>query len=507
MAVCHRRGAEMTLLEELAEWASTLDLDDVPARVVAYAKSQVLSQLAAARATLSHPLGAAITQAFGSPIGAGPAQAAYALAALTVALEFDDTVFAGHVSHSTVNVPIAFAGALGLDGRQLLTAVIAATECAARVTAAATLGPFRSQTAAHTHLVGSVAGRLRAEGAPAARWVNAMGLALTLPPWPLFRPFLGSDGKVLTAAVPVRMGLDACDAAASGLAGASDVIEHPDGFLARFSDLPLPEAVTLGFGRRWHTETMSFHLYPAGTNIYSSVDCALALHEPLSGCHPDDITEVVVHASLFTMGATELTISYLDGPRSPVSALQYAAPYSVASALLTGNLAPADFAPPAVDDPRRWALAAKVRIEHDMALTARAAFGATPIGEALRLAGDRAVGWLERPGLRDPSLGLRDASRLLSALGPPSETFEHAEKTVGARMVIRLGDGREFVHESIIPTGCAGDDTRARHPELLRQKFLSTGGSEDVADAVADLEHAPPAEVAGLLGRALALPG
>jgi hypothetical protein len=111
---------------------------------------------------------------------------------------------------------------------------------------------------------------------------------------------------------------------------------------------------------------------------------------------------------------------------------------------------------------------------------------------------------LERPGLRDTSLGLRDASRLLRALGPPSETFEHAEKTVGARIVIGLSDGRRLVHESIIAPGCAGDDTRARHPELLRQKFLSTGGSPDVADAVADLEHAPVEEVAGLLSRALA---
>src|SRR5579863_4802844 len=99
----------MTLLDEMSAWAATLDLDAVPPRVVAYAKSQVLSQLAAARAGLGHPLGTAITRAFGPPVGAMPADAAYALAALTVALEFDDTMFAGHVSHSTVGVPLAYA--------------------------------------------------------------------------------------------------------------------------------------------------------------------------------------------------------------------------------------------------------------------------------------------------------------------------------------------------------------------------------------------------------------
>src|SRR4051794_6810845 len=41
-------GNRMTLIEELTAWASTLQLDAVPDRVVRYAKSQLLSQLAAA---------------------------------------------------------------------------------------------------------------------------------------------------------------------------------------------------------------------------------------------------------------------------------------------------------------------------------------------------------------------------------------------------------------------------------------------------------------------------
>ena len=40
----------MTLIENMSHWASGLDLDDVPDRVVRFAASQVLSQLAAARA-------------------------------------------------------------------------------------------------------------------------------------------------------------------------------------------------------------------------------------------------------------------------------------------------------------------------------------------------------------------------------------------------------------------------------------------------------------------------
>src|SRR5947209_4486687 len=197
------RPTAKTATSELAGWASTLELEHVPDRVVAYARSQLLSQLAAARAGLAHSLGHKLTRAFGPPLADDPKQTAYVLSALTMCLEYDETVYAGHVSHSCVNVPIAYARGLALDGRALLTAIIAATESAARIAAASTLGPFRGQTASHPHLAGAIAGRLRAEAAPAERWTNAFGIAFTLPPWSLLPGLLGSDAKVLTAATPV----------------------------------------------------------------------------------------------------------------------------------------------------------------------------------------------------------------------------------------------------------------------------------------------------------------
>jgi len=214
------------LLAELTDWASTLRLDAVPDRVAELATSQVLSQLAAARAGLRHPLGRAVVTAFGPPGQADPKQAAYSLAGLTSWLHVDDTAFAGHLSNSTVTVPVSYARAAGRDGAALLAAVVAANECAARITAAAALSVYRGQSAAHTHLVGAVAGRLHCERAPAHLWRSAIGLALGMPPATVAHGFLGSDAKVLSASTPVRAGLDACDAAAGGLTGAADILEH-----------------------------------------------------------------------------------------------------------------------------------------------------------------------------------------------------------------------------------------------------------------------------------------
>ena len=488
----------MTLTEELAAWGSALALDDVPERVVAFARSQVLSQLAAARATLDHPLGRKVVAAFGPPTQDDPRRAAAVLASLTMALDYDDTVYAGHVTHSTVNVPVAYAPALGLDGRALLAAVIASGECAARVTASATLGPHRGQTAAHAHLVGAVAARLRAERAPADRWVNAWGLALAAPPWSLHRAFLGSDAKIFTASVPVRTGLDACDAAAAGLVGAADILEHPEGFLARFAKEPLPEAAVAGLGERWHTETTSFKVYPGCAYLDPAIDCAVALHDRLPGLRAADVSEIVVHAGILTVAVDLRAAAHVRGPDSTVAALNFSVGYSVAVPLLTGALTHRDFQPPALDDPERWELAGKVRVEHDEEITRRSLLATAPLGEALRQAGpERAGAWLA-------SQGGDAAAALVADLLPPAATFEDAEKAIGSRVEVRLADGRVIEESVDIPIGGAGPATRGDHERLMREKFLACGGSETVADALAHLDALPPADLTKTLAAALA---
>lgn len=488
-----------TPFERLAGWGSALELDDVPERVAAYAKSQVLSQLAAARATLAHELGEKLVRAFGEPLQEDPARSAYVIAALTTALDFDDTVYAGHVSHSTVNVPLAYARALGLDGRTALTAVLAANECAARVTASATLGAFRGQTAAHAHLAGGVAARLRAEGAAAPTWVNALGIAFAAPPHTLMRAFLGSEAKVLTASTPIRIALDSCDAAAGGLTGAPDLLEHPDGFLAKFSSVPLPDAATAGLGERWHTETVSLKLYPGSAYVSACVDCAVELHGRLDGAAADDVAEVVVHGSVFTLGMHYRSEPYLEGPGSSAVAINFSVPYNVATALLTGGLAPADMSPPGVEERERWELARRVQIEHDDELTRRAVLATAPLGEALRAAGPRVEEWLSAAG------GNEQAAAIVNELGAPSPSFEEAEKAIGARVTVRMASGDELTAERDIALGAAGPDTRARHAELMREKFLATGGPQGAADAFAALERLSAAELGDALREALAV--
>jgi 2-methylcitrate dehydratase PrpD len=472
----------MTLTQQLAQWAAQLQLDDIPARVRALAKSQLLSQLAAARSTLDHDLGAKLVRAYGPPLQDDCKQSAFVLAALTLALDYDDTVYAGHVSHAAVNVPLAYRRALGLDGAALLTAAVAAAECAARVTAAATLGPFRGQTAAHSHLSGAVIARLRAQRAPAEQIVHALGIALAMPPWPLQRAFLGSEAKALTAAVPVRIGLDACDAAAAGLVGAEDILEHPDGFLAKFAAAPLPAAAVRDLGRRWHTETVSLKIHPASAYLDSCIDCAVALHEQLSEIHPAAVAEILVEASIFTVQTDKQSQPYLCGRQSLATTLGFCVAYNVATALLTGALTPRELARERIEDPERWELAAKVRVVEDRVLTARAVRATAPVGEALRESGEQALDWAR-------AAGGAQATELLADLGAPAASFADATKELGARVVVRFSDGSETAVARSAAIGAAGDPSRAGHFELMRAKFLASGGSAETVEAVAHLEE------------------
>lgn len=489
-------GENETLTEQLSAWASALTLEEVPERVRAIARSLVLSQLAAARATLAHDLGPKVLNAFGSPLQPEPKQAACTLAALTIALDFDDTVFAGHVSHSCVNVPLAYARHARRGGAAMLIATLAAIECAARVTAATILGPHRGQTAAQSHLVGAVAGRLHSEQAGPAVWVDALGLALSAPPQPTWRGFIASDAKLLVAMTPLRAGLDACDAARAGLHGAADILEHPEGFLAAAADLPLPELCVAALGERWHTETAAFKVHPGSAYIASAVDCAIELRGTLGPIDPDEVEAVIVKTSIFTTELEARASAYLDGPATSPITLGFSAAYGVATALLTGDLAPAEFSGERIRDEGRWRLIEKVDLQHDPALSLRALTSTAPIGEALRYVPEQAMPWLEAQA--------RTAAGPLSlGLGEPGATFEGADKALGARVTVRFADGREATAGRDTARGATGSETRAEHFELMREKFLATGGDTDVVDGVSQLESLNGGELQELLSLAL----
>ncbi len=473
-----------SLTSMLAEWASRLQYEQLPELICSYATAQVLSQLAVIRTASRHPLGRMLIRGFGPLTAEDPAGSAYLLAALSSCLYQEDSMYTGHVAHSTVNVPLAYRSSYRLDGRRLLAAVAAAGECAARIAAAATLGPMRGQGASYVQLVGAVAARCHCAQAEAQCWVNAWGLALGAPPWPLRRAVLGSDAKVLSAAIPLRTGLDACRAAEAGLAGAADILEHEHGFLAKFAAVPTPETVTLGLGRRWHTETLSIKLHPAGAYLDAAIDCAAELHASMSRTDIEGIREITVDTTQLAIRMDHETARYLDRARSSIMALNLSVGYNVATALITGDVTAADLAEPATNDPARWALADRVRLRHDPELSRRFLAGTAPLGEALRHAGRPARDWLGAFHSADLVAELADEPN-------PSETFESATKAAGATVRVLLANGRRLAATRYAAAGSAGPALRSSHRAMAAEKLAATGlpdGLVATLDQLADLD-------------------
>ncbi|MFD3413009.1 MmgE/PrpD family protein [Streptomyces cyaneofuscatus] len=483
----------------LARWTAGLRYEDIPARVVPIVTSQVISHLAAVRATAAHPVGRTLLTAYGTLDADGdPARTAHLMAALSSSLYLEDTLYAGHVSHAAVGVPVAHQRRQALSGPALITAVTAANESAARVTAAGTLGPFRGQWAGHTHLVAACAAHLHGVGADAEKLLNAWGLALAAPPRALRPAVLASDAKVLSAAAPVRTAIDACAAALAGLTGRDDVIEHPEGLLAVFAGAAVPELVAYGLGERWHTETLSFKLLPVGVHLDALVECAAELHRRLRPAGPLGIASVDVAVPRMTMVMSGHADGYVRGAATSLPALNLSAGYNVATALLTGGLTVADLAPPGLAEEGRWQLAERVRLYADEELSRRGVMSTAPVGETLRHAGRRALEWeTELPGI--------PMETLLEELGPPAASFEDSTKMLGCRMTVRMRDGREETCELAAGTGAVGSASWQDHPALVREKLLRTGVDEAAADALARLEELTAGELSEVLHEVLRL--
>lgn len=500
----------------LAAWARELRYADIPTTTVEFARSQLVSNLAAIRATRQHPLGDKFIKAFGPPIQDDPKHAAYVMAGMSMALDFDEVAYSGHVSASCVNTAVAYALKLGLSGRSLLTAIVAANECTARFQAATILGSFfQGQSGTHLHLVGAASARLHAESAPLEQWTAALGLALALLPSAHHDALLQSDAKAFLAATPVRSALDACDAAAQGFAGWSGILDGPGGVLAQLSSIPTFETITEGLGQRWHTNTLSFKRFPASAYLQAAIECAQQLHQRIGPIDPGRVASIVVDASVLTSMLAKKVAPFLAGGSTMTSAATFSIGYTVATMLLTGQLGPTDFAAPALCDPSRWWLADKVRVVHDPGLTKAMVVATAPLGQAIRQAGRRALEWPElltwrggavsklaaRPG--GHALVRRLASRRLHAqiaeLGSADETFDRATMSIGAAVAVNFIDGSTINERCTAATGMAGEKTRHTHADIVRAKFLSTGASPAVAEALESIHSLNPQETQAVL--------
>jgi 2-methylcitrate dehydratase PrpD len=430
-------------------------------------------------------------------------EAAAGNAALSMALDFDDTVLGGHTGHSSVFVPLAYAESAAADGERVLLAQIAANEVAARLASAAAIGPFRGQQTAYIHAVAASVGRAVIEGDDADTLADALGTALLQPPWPLDGAFLGSDAKVWTASAPIRSGIEAVDSARAGLGGRRDIVEGDDGFLGAFADLPLSEFLE-GFGDRWHTRAVTIKSVPGCAYVTAPVEAALEARGRLPRGR-SEINRVDVYGSLFATEVDDRASAYLDRTESAVSALTFTVPYNVAVALADGEHTPRQLGE-RIRDEAVWNLADRVWLHHDPEFTMAALQSEVPVGAMLRRVGLPVLPYAAKTvGPVQTLRHLPTLARFVRKRPLPTDLSE-ADKRMGARVEITTSDGRTVEATVDHPAGFAGKplaEIRAVARRKCRTALEAAGDDEPTARGKAEdllaIGSASPVSLEGLL--------
>lgn len=364
----------MYAAEQLAEWSSTLELDDIPAEVVAAAKLHLLDavgtglaalaldQLPAPRAVALEMGGEEEATALGLPRRVGVGAAALANGSLMHALDFDDTHEVALVHSSVVVGATVFAvgEATGASGRDLIAAAVGGYEISSRI-GLANPGALHRKGFHPTSVCGvfaAAAAAARLRGLSAEQTANALGIAGSQASGLMEYLADGSQTKPLHAGWAALAGVTAAALAAHGSTGPASVLEGRFGLLASHLGEFDPSGLAADLGSRWETTQIAFKAYPSCHLSHAVLD---AVGE--SGLGPDGVEEIVAEvAGEVTVGLVLEPAERKLRPATPYEA-KFSLPYCIGALLVRGELGVDAFTPEAIADPRALEIAAKVGYE------------------------------------------------------------------------------------------------------------------------------------------------
>jgi len=289
--------------------------------------------------------------------------------------ELDDVHRAGVLHVGAVVLPALLAVAelrRGLGGREFLAAAAAGYEVGPRVGlcmgpehigqgwhSGATVGVFAAAAAASRGL------RLSAE-----KCVHALGIGGTQSAG-LMAAQYGAMVKRMHAGRASQSGLYGALLAEQGFTGIENVFEAEyGGFCTTFSrsrDRFRLSELTSGLGSTWQTMGVALKFYACVGSNHTTLDALRAL-QAKHRFAAQDVERIVVHGSQVTADH----VGWKYEPKGMTSA-QLNLPFCVATLLLEGDCFVEQFKPGAETDARRIALAERVSVLADPAITARGA--------------------------------------------------------------------------------------------------------------------------------------
>ena len=354
------------IASRVAEWVSRVTFDDLPEDVVDATRWRILDVIGLAYAGAETTFGRSTIAAAAAISPPGPCRiiasqdrvgvtaAAFANAALSQALEFDDTHNESivHMSSPAVAAVLALAETRSISGRDLILAIAIANEISCRVGSVAT-GQFHRRGFHPTGLfapfgVTFAAGKLIGLDAP--QLAHAAGTCGSFAAGVLECWVDGTDTKFLHSGWAAQSGITAAILAQTGVTGPARIFEGRFGLFA--SHLQGPQSVqadgpsvtiprnldriTDRLGDEWESRNASFKPFPTAHVLHPYVSAILRARQQ-HGVRPRDVVSIVCPVAEFNVPIVCEPIDEKSAPASRAHC-RVCLQYTLAEALFTGEL-------------------------------------------------------------------------------------------------------------------------------------------------------------------------
>lgn len=361
-------------LDKLADFAAGFRFSTLTRATVEQSSYVVLDTMGAIAGGAAEPEMQALTRTMtadspgratviGTGLGATPGTAAFLNGAAGTFLEMDEgNRFAkGHPAIHVLPAAWALAELRGLSGKAVMEALVIGYEVGARIGIAAGLRPSM-----HPHgtwgTVGAAVSLARLSGYDAAKVREVINVASSLTLATSKRTMLeGGTVRNVYAGIANRMGLMALELVEAGFIGERDGLSSVFGQVV--SDSFDSARMIDGLGRDWQIDRNYFKLHSCCRYNHGALDALeqLLAAEPVASETVErvDVTSYVYAAELDD-----------QSPRNTLGA-KFSVPFAVATRLVRGSSRVENFTWDAVRDERVQALAKKVFVAEDDAMTAR----------------------------------------------------------------------------------------------------------------------------------------
>ena len=372
------------LASQLAQWVSEVQYEDLPSDVIESTKLRILDVIGLAFAGAETAFGRSTIAAGKTLSPAGPSRifgagdavaaptAAFTNAALSQALEYDDTHNESivHMSSPAVAAALALAGLRSVTGRELILSIAVANEISCRVGSVSS-GQFHRRGFHPTGLFapfGIAAGIGKILSLDAQRLAWAEGTAGSCAAGLLECWVDGTQTKFLHSGFAAQSGLTAALLADAGVSGPPKVFEGRFGlFASHLQDAAVQKnfgRISDGLGTHWESRNSSFKPFPTAHVLHPYVSAILRLRA--QGVRADDVVRIECPVAEFNVSIVCEPVAEKCAPATQAHC-RVCLQYTMAEALYAGSLGKNAYRDAMRLNPEVLALARKVEYSVDPA--------------------------------------------------------------------------------------------------------------------------------------------